>query len=190
MGSSTTAGSSTSVTKASSREMDRIPKLIANQRWRSLKSLLSSDRFLDQVSSSFADRNDAQESLLHYCCRFHPPINVVMKLYELCPKVLCEANKSGKFPLHLACKYCTVRPPKSSSSCWKKARALRPCKIETAQRLSISLVSSTWNTLSECWTRRTHNLWMKQLSACFFSCALVVHVLCCLKIHGTALLSR
>lgn len=101
-------GSSLLSAARGSRERDinvsEMPNLILNQKWKSMRRLLSFQReniveYTDSWSS------DDGETLLHWVCRFHPPLDILESIYVCSPKCIQQVDKLGRYPIHTACKY-------------------------------------------------------------------------------------
>ena len=87
-------------------DVNLIPQLISEQNWRSLRYMLSTG-LNDVVEYVKADStSDApEESILHWCCRFHPPLDVLQVFYECDPQAADQADQAGRFAIHTACRF-------------------------------------------------------------------------------------
>lgn len=83
----------------------RLSNLLKHQEWQAIRELfLTRETHRAMVSAIQECSQDASETLLHYCCRFHPPIDVVMMLYKSFPQAACLCDKRGRYAVHLACR--------------------------------------------------------------------------------------
>ena len=43
------------------------------------------------------------ETILHLCCRFYPPCDILRAIYECNPQAVDQVDETGRFPIHVAC---------------------------------------------------------------------------------------
>mmetsp|Transcript_9956 Transcript_9956/g.16672 ORF Transcript_9956/g.16672 Transcript_9956/m.16672 type:complete len:274 (-) Transcript_9956:165-986(-) len=84
---------------------DKLPSLLSHQDWKQIRRLfLSRESHYEMVAAIEACSCSASQTMLHYVCRFHPPMDVVMMLYKAYPQAICLKDKKGRYPLHMACR--------------------------------------------------------------------------------------
>lgn len=80
-------------------------RLIARQDWDSLLSGLGTDEGRIHARCEMESSPDVDGGALHFACRFHPPLDVIMSLAEVCPGSVEKADNMGRYPLHIAAKW-------------------------------------------------------------------------------------
>lgn len=83
-----------------SADISVISLLVKDQNWRSLRYMLNSRR---PEVVDFLKTASCTETILHLCCRFYPPIDILRAVYECNPSAVAERNETGRFPIHVAC---------------------------------------------------------------------------------------
>ena len=82
-------------------DFSTISQLIYEQDWQSLLFVVGSQRSDGDWLATTTE--NAQDTMLHMCCRFQPPLCVICAIYRLNPLALEQADENGRFPIHLAC---------------------------------------------------------------------------------------
>jgi hypothetical protein len=103
--------SSPTMKQKESKKLDvtQIPRLISRQDWKGLLYMLANikpavSEYLHTEDNSQYDEAPPKETILHLCCRFHPPLDILFGFYECNPKALFTADQWGRFPIHTACR--------------------------------------------------------------------------------------
>jgi ankyrin repeat protein len=102
--------SPTTKQKASKKlDVSRIPHLISRQDWRALRYMFANIKpamsaYICVEDNAQDDDAPPKETIMHLCCRFYPPLDILFGLYECNPKALFTADQWGQFPLHTACR--------------------------------------------------------------------------------------
>ena len=73
-------------------------QLISLQNWPWLKAFIYTHK-------SVVAKYNTCHSILHYACRFDPPLGVIKLIHKVCPSAVFEKDHDGRFALHIACKY-------------------------------------------------------------------------------------
>ena len=81
-----------------------LTRLIARRNWWEIESLLSTE---ESVESMEIDEKDiiTEESVVHFSLRYRAPLHIVKLLALRYPKCLTRPDCTGKFAIHVACKY-------------------------------------------------------------------------------------
>ena len=81
-----------------------LTRLIARRNWWEIESLLSTE---ESVESIEIDEKDiiTEESVVHFSLRYRAPLHIVKLLALRYPKCLTRPDCTGKFAIHVACKY-------------------------------------------------------------------------------------
>ena len=81
-----------------------LTRLIARRNWWEIESLLSTE---ESVESMEIDEKDiiTEESVVHFSLRYRAPLHIVKLLALRYPLCLTRPDCTGKFAIHVACKY-------------------------------------------------------------------------------------
>lgn len=81
-----------------------LTRLIARRNWWEIESLLSTE---ESVESIEIDEKDiiTEESVVHFSLRYRAPLHIVKLLALRFPLCLTRPDCTGKFAIHVACKY-------------------------------------------------------------------------------------
>ena len=90
-------------------KIQALTEKILQRDWAGVRTLFASDHKgeiapLLQKSSIGDPSNSDAETVLHLCCRMHPPLYIVMVLVSAFPKAPSIADRMGQYPIHIAAK--------------------------------------------------------------------------------------
>jgi len=80
-------------------------RLIARQDWDAVRDALSTDEGRLHAKCEMEASPDIDGCALHFVCRFHPPLDVIISLAELLPSSMRHSDNMGRYPLHIAAKW-------------------------------------------------------------------------------------
>lgn len=78
--------------------------LIAQQDWAAVREALSTEEGRHNVQSELTVP-DTDGGVLHFACRFHPPVDVVASMASHFPGAVRNTDRMGRCPLHIAAKW-------------------------------------------------------------------------------------
>lgn len=78
-------------------------RMIAQQDWEAVRSTLSTESGKDALRSGISSLGI--DGALHFACRFHPPLDVIVSLAGIFPGAVLHCDKAGRYPLHIAAKW-------------------------------------------------------------------------------------
>lgn len=94
--------------KAKKADVYAIPRLITKQDWKTLRHILTTfpKEVIDfmKKTESGSIGTSAPETMMHLCCRYHPPLDVIHAIYDCHPEAILKADEMGRFPIHTACR--------------------------------------------------------------------------------------
>lgn len=80
-------------------------QLISSHKWRKVLKFVSEHK--ERISENHCICVDEvcqlEQNILHYACRFHPPLNIIQCLHQFNPKVIRREDCKGNYALHVAC---------------------------------------------------------------------------------------
>lgn len=80
--------------------------LIYNNKWSQVKrSIFFHKSIAAKCTGPCKSKCNANHSILHYACQFHPPLDIVKKLYKAHPNAIYERDCKERYVLHIACKH-------------------------------------------------------------------------------------
>jgi len=78
-------------------------RLIAQQDWDALRNVLSTESGKEALRTGIMSLGI--DGALHFTCRFHPPLDVIVSIADFFPGSVLHCDKAGRYPLHIACKW-------------------------------------------------------------------------------------
>jgi len=78
-------------------------RMIAQQDWDAVREVLSTESGKDALRSGISSLGI--DGALHFACRFHPPLDVIVSIAEVFPGAVLHCDKAGRYPLHIAAKW-------------------------------------------------------------------------------------
>jgi hypothetical protein len=84
-----------------------IADLICNREWSLLEGLLMSDGASLSIDDTSLDAEHAitEKIVVHFAVRHQAPLRIVSLLSKLYPASITSPDKSGRYPIHVACKW-------------------------------------------------------------------------------------
>lgn len=78
-------------------------RLISEKKWKELEEELSLEKCIDSyVFDAKCKCCSKRHSLLHFACRFQPPLYIIKMLDNFCPDAVYHPDCKDQFPLHIA----------------------------------------------------------------------------------------
>mmetsp|Transcript_3496 Transcript_3496/g.7429 ORF Transcript_3496/g.7429 Transcript_3496/m.7429 type:complete len:263 (-) Transcript_3496:137-925(-) len=90
--------------RRSSKKEPTITRLIYAQKWEILEQVLQIDPNMIAIDDA-VERPISKKLLVHFACRFQAPLTTLMTLAKAFPEGLLHADKSGRYPIHVASKW-------------------------------------------------------------------------------------
>ena len=84
------------------QHQSKICQIIANRKWSKVDKFVRSHCCEDDSELYNGHQN---ETLLHYACRFHPPLSVIQSIVNRFPTWCSRLDSNGQSPLHMAAQY-------------------------------------------------------------------------------------
>lgn len=78
-------------------------RTIAQQDWDSIRKVLSTESGKDALREGITSLGI--DGALHFACRFHPPLDVIVSMAGIFPGAVLHCDKAGRYPLHIAAKW-------------------------------------------------------------------------------------
>ena len=80
--------------------------IIAKRDWGAARKLLSANRnTVEEISTCCILGTSGSGGVLHFVCRFHPPLDVVQKIVESFPEYIDGIDRDSRLPLHIATRW-------------------------------------------------------------------------------------